>query len=276
MTIDDEATAHEWLSVVSYYRLSGYWLYFEQYGAQRFRVGTRFEDIVALYNFDRILRRLVFRATEHVEIALRGSWAYAMGQQGGSHGYLNASLYSDRARLHENLAKLTRTIGMSKETFVRHYRDQYDAPLMPPVWVAAEVMTFGEVARWYGLLNNTGPRNQIAGRFGLNDAVIAPLMQHLSVVRNVCAHHNRLWNRRFTQPPALPRKGPPGLVATLEPATGPAMLYNTLVLLIHLIGEIAPDSTWRGDIRAHLLTHPTNDLTTMGFPKSWEARSLWS
>lgn len=82
MGIGDETVARYWLRHVSYYRLSAYWLYFENPKDQegpRFRGGTTFERVTALYDFDRLLRRLVMRGTEHVEVALRGSWAYEMG-----------------------------------------------------------------------------------------------------------------------------------------------------------------------------------------------------
>lgn len=94
MEIADDAEAEYWLRHVSYYRLSAYWLYFEHpKGTQgpRFKPGTRFETVTALYDFDRILRRLTMRGTEHVEVALRGSWAYQMGHLGNGHSYTDAS-----------------------------------------------------------------------------------------------------------------------------------------------------------------------------------------
>ena len=68
--------AEAWLRHVSYYRLSAYRLYFEHPEGQagpRFLPGTTFERVTALYDFDRLLRRLLMRGTEHVEVALRGA-----------------------------------------------------------------------------------------------------------------------------------------------------------------------------------------------------------
>lgn len=275
MTIGNVVEAEAWLRHVSYYRLSGYWLYFQQPGPPRFKPGTTFAAVTALYDFDRLLRRLVFRAIEHVEIALRGSWAYAVGQRGG-HAYLDAALYRDRKLLHENLAKLTRDVGGSRETFMAHYRDRYDAPLMPPSWFVAEIMSFGQLSRWYGLLKDPKLRAQIAAPFGLHDTLVSPLMQNLSVVRNICAHHNRLWNRRFKQPLAVPKK-PAHLAASMDKTAtiGPVALYNTLTMLLFLMGKIVPNSTLPADLKAHLLTHPTGDLAATGFPADWQARPLW-
>jgi hypothetical protein len=91
MIIADDSRAEYWLRHVSYYRLSAYWLYFEHPKGQpgpRFRSGTSFDDVTALYDFDRNLRRMVMRGTEHVEVALRGSWAYQLAHLGGGHAYL--------------------------------------------------------------------------------------------------------------------------------------------------------------------------------------------
>lgn len=109
MIIADPALAEYWLRHVSYFRLSAYWLYFEKpkdHVGQRFVEGTTFERLTALYDFDRVLRRLVMRGTEHVEVALRGSWAYQVALHGDGHSYLEASHYSDRQKYHSSLSKL--------------------------------------------------------------------------------------------------------------------------------------------------------------------------
>ena len=67
MVIPDHAAAEFWLRHVSYYRLSAYWLYFERPKGSpgpRFQSGTTFERVTRLYDFDRLLRRLVMRGTQ--------------------------------------------------------------------------------------------------------------------------------------------------------------------------------------------------------------------
>jgi abortive infection bacteriophage resistance protein len=280
MAVADDRRAEHWLSNVSYYRLSAYWLYFEHpkgHSGPRFRPGTDFDLVVSLYTFDRKLRQQVARAIEHVEVTLRGSWAYALAHQGGGHGYLSAALYGDRKHFHENLARLARDVGSSSETYIDHYRRNYDDPAMPPVWMVAEMMTFGSLSRWYSSLADRRLRHAVAQRFGLPEALFVPLIKHLVDVRNICAHHGRLWNRRFRVSPRLPRQ-PADLDATLDHAVAsqPGTLYNTIVLLTFLMRIVAPTSRWREDIADLLETHPTGDLAAMGFPVDWEQRPLWS
>ena len=279
MAVPDVPRAERWLRHVSYYKLSAYWLPFEHpkdHVGPRFFEDASFDTVTALYEFDRRLRLLVLDAVERLEVAVRGNWAYALAQRGGPHGYLDASLYTDRQFFHENFSRLARDVGTSPETYIDHYRRNYSVPSMPPVWMVAEMMSFGQLSRWYSSLNDRGLRNEIAGPLGLSEAVFVPLLKHLSVVRNSCAHHARLWNRGFLIRMKLPLK-PSELVDALDSSchSGPARIYNSLVLIRYLLAQIDPSSSWHITIRELLAAHPTNDLSAMGFPPNWEQRSLW-
>jgi abortive infection bacteriophage resistance protein len=280
MIIGDLATAEYWLQYVSYYRLSAYWLYFEHpknKNGSRFKCGTTFDNVTALYDFDRGLRRLVMRGTEHVEVALRASWAYQMAQIDNGHSYLEAKHYSDRKALHACLSKLAADVGTSTETYMKHYLKTYNAPTLPPVWMAAEMMTFGQVSRWYSNLDERALRNNISEPLGLTETVLVPLIKHLTDVRNICAHHGRLWNRGFLKPPKIAQK-PQDLQKSLDQTAtqAPAKLYNSLTMIAHIVKTVAPESTWVIELKAHLITHPTNDLGAMGFPDGWQNRQTWS
>jgi abortive infection bacteriophage resistance protein len=221
------------------------------------------------------LRLHLLSAIERIEVAMRGSWAYTLAQRGGPHGYLDAALYSDRRQFHDNLSRLAREVGTSPETYIAHYRDTYDDPAMPPVWMVAEMMSFGQLSRWYSSLDDRALRNAIARPLGLPETVLVPVLKHLATVRNSCAHHARLWNRGFLIRMRLPQK-PSALAATLAPpGNGPALLYNSLVLVGFLLRYVDPSSNWIAELRALLATHPTGDLTAMGFPTGWETRALW-
>lgn len=279
MEIADESAAEAWLRHVSYYRLSAYWLYFEHpkgHQGPRFFSGTTFERVTALYDFDRLLRRLLMRGTEHVEVALRGSWAYHLAELGDGHSYLDASLYSDRKDYHLRLSKLAGEVGRSNETYIKHYRQSYDVPALPPVWMVAEMMSFGHLSRWYSSLADRALRNRIAVPLGLPETVLVPLVRHVTDIRNICAHHGRLWNRGFLAPPKLAQK-PKSLQATIDQnaTQAPAKIYNAICMIGHVVRTVAPGSTWIADIAAHLATQPEGDFGSMGFPANWQQRPLW-
>lgn len=280
LIVHDDNRALYWLQHVSYYRLSAYWLYFEHPKGQpgpRFKHGTTFDQVTALYDFDRGLRRLVMRGTEHVEVALRGSWAYQLGQLGEGHAYLNAALYHDRESFHTILAKLVTEVGWSKETYIKHYRDSYDTPALPPVWMIAEMMSFGQLSKWYSNLKDRALRNKISRPLGLEETVMVPLIKTVTSIRNICAHHGRLWNRGFLAPPKLAQK-PENLHSSLNhnAANAGTKLYNALTMVAHVVSEVAPNSTWRADLAEHIRTHPEGDFAAMGFPEDWEIRPIWA
>ncbi|KPF77074.1 DNA-binding protein [Blastomonas sp. AAP25] len=280
MLIDDDAKAEYWLRHVSYYRLSAYWLYFEHPKGQagpRFRAGTTFDRVTALYDFDRLLRRLIMRGTEHVEIALRGSWAYQLGLQGDGHTYLDASLYSNRTHFQGDLAKVAGETGHSRETYIKHYREKYDVPPLPPAWMAAEMMSFGQLSRWYSNLADRSLRNRIAQPLGLPEAVLVPFIRHITDIRNICAHHGRLWNRQFLIAPKIAQK-PDRLRNTLDQTAtqAPAKLYNAACTVGHIVNTVAPDSSWLADLAQHVASNPENDLASMGFPMDWQTRPMWT
>lgn len=280
MTVQDAGRAEHWLRHVSYYRLSGYWHIWkdrQSAGETRFVPEANFDTVCALYTFDRDLRDCVGHAIEQIEVTLRGAWAYALAQAGGSHGYLDAALYSERREFHQMLGKLATETGWSAETYVRHYRETYHEPALPAVWMVAEMMSFGQLSRWYSLLASSKLRSEIAKPFNLREQQFVSIVKHLVDVRNICAHHGRLWNRGFRSPPQLPRK-PRDLAASLDASqagNAAGKIYNSLLLLLHLVRAIDPNTTWCHELRTVLATHPMGDLKTMGFPDNWESRPYW-
>jgi abortive infection bacteriophage resistance protein len=264
---------------VSYYRLSAYWLYFENpkgVPGPRFRAGTSFDDVTALYDFDRNLRRIVMRGTEHVEVALRGSWAYQLAHSGGPHAYLDKSLYRDGREFLSSRKRLDDAVARSAETYIDHYRTKYSTPGLPPAWMVAEMMSFGQLSRWYTNLRERALRNRIAAPLGLPETVLVPLVRHVTDMRNICAHHGRLWNRGFLHPPKLALK-PADLHASLDLQSyqAPAKLYNGLTTIAHVIRTVAPNSTWPKDVVTLVSANPTGDFASMGFPVDWRVRPLW-
>jgi len=277
MVIDDNQRARHYLNYISYYRLRAYWLPFEVPagdGDHAFTPGTRFEDVLALYVFDRQLRLLVLDAVERVEIAIRGQWAHHMAMKYGPHGYLEESLYEDTRNFHARaLASLSDEFKHSQDTFAQHYRGKYTKSQLPPVWMATEILSFGQLSKWIYNLERRADRQAVAKPFGLDEKVLCSLAHHISHVRNICAHHGRLWNKRFTVKMAVP-KYPAKLPVAMRGAD-PRKLHNTLVMLDYLLSVIAPGSGWRKRLVQLIGACPLADPQSMGFPQDWRTRAAW-
>jgi abortive infection bacteriophage resistance protein len=274
LQVDDRARALHYLSHINYYRLAGYLLPFEQdHASHTLRPGTTLNCVLSLYNFDRELRLLVLDAMERIEVSLRTAWAYYVAHSVSPHGYLDHSHAGSSKGFAEQLGKLERDLARSSETFVKHHRGKYTQPDLPPIWAACEVMSLGQLSRWYELLHPAALRKLVAKPYGLDQQVLASALHHLTYVRNLCAHHARLWNREFVVTWKLPNKGLPMLQAAIDDR-GSRQIYNSLCLVAHLMTVISPSSSWRRRL-ADLIDGHQPDLAAMGMPADWRERTLW-
>lgn len=276
MAVPDRARAIHFLQHISYYRLRAYWLPWEvqaNAGDHAIRPGVSFDTIIDLYNFDRKLRLLVMDAIERIEVSLRTRWAYVLANAYGAHAFEDAGLFRDAAQHSKNVDLLQQELKRSHETFVQHYQNTYTDPKLPPIWVVCEVLTYGQLSKWFGNLRHGKDRVAIAEPYQLDEQILASANHHLAYVRNVCAHHSRLWNREMTIGMKLPKR-PHVLAGSLNPQS-PKRLYNTLVLLAYLMGQISPGSDWRKHLATLIQEHPDVPLKSMGFPPDWRERSIW-
>jgi len=265
MDIIDVVEAEFYLQHLNYYRLSAYWLLFEaDHTTHQFRPGTCFKDVLNLYVFDRELRLLVLDAIERVEVSVRSQWAYQLGHLYGSYAHLDQTLFHSRY-WQDNLKTLTGEVNRSNETFIKHLQATYREKL-PPVWAVCEVMSFGSLSRWYASLQPKMTRRAIAKPYGIDENVLESWLQHLSLVRNVCAHHSRLWNREFTIIPQSPKHKPKPLTGQF--VSNSRKLYNTLVLLAYCLNVISPQHKWRSRLRSLIAAHRI-PVSAMGFPQNW-------
>lgn len=272
MAVDDAAEARFYLRHLNYYRLCAYWLPFEaDHAEHRFRTGTRFSEVLNLYIFDRELRLLVLDAIERVEVSVRSQWAYQMAHHHGPHAHLDSALSYRVDYWRKNLESLSVEVSRSEEAFINHFRDQYEERL-PPVWAVCEVMSLGQLSRWYAQLKPMPTRRAIANAFGIDEQVLQSWLHHLTHVRNFCAHHSRLWNREFTITPRLPLRKPASLREQFN--SGNRKIYNALVILLYLMDVIAPRHRWHSRLEALLSTHAI-DPRHMGFPLGWERLAVW-
>ncbi|MBX8826949.1 Abi family protein [Ochrobactrum sp. SFR4] len=277
MIINDVPKARHYLSHVSYYRLRAYWLPFEfpaeNDGDHAFIAGTSFNDVLSLYVFDRQLRLHIMDAIERIEVSFRGAWAHHLAMKYGSHGYLDAAIYGRADYYAKAFASLIDEIGKSKDTFIVHYRAKYDDPPQPPIWMIAEILSLGQLSKWYGNLKHRSDRQAIAKTYGLDEKVMVSLVHHIAYVRNICAHHGRLWNKQFIVTMSVPAS--PTAIKLAMNATEKRRLYNSLVALGYLIKIAAPDSEWRQNLIALVDSCPLAAPQEMGFPDNWRTLTFW-
>jgi abortive infection bacteriophage resistance protein len=277
MKVAREGAALAHLAHINYYRLRAYWLHLEASpeteGQHNFQAGTSFEDVIALYDFDRRLRMFVLDAIERIEVSIRTNFALALSLKYGSHAHLRTELFADPGKYAEEMAELQHEIGRSHETFIKHYKEKYTDPADPPIWAITEVTSLGLLSRLYTNLAHRADRNQIAKPYDVDQAVLRSFLRHITHVRNICAHHCRLWNRRFVVTLKLPTQ-PPELSGWFNLAEK-RRLYNTLVMLAYFLRKISPESSWVERLKELLASCHMVQPQAMGFPSNWQKQSLW-
>ncbi len=272
MRIDDPKRARRYLSHLNYYRLAAYWLPFEQdHSTHRFKPGVEFDLVLEHYIFDRKLRLLIMDAIERIEVSLRTRWAYHLAHSHGPHSMLDQTLFKAKWPHTDNVNALRETVRRSSEVFIRHF-NKYDEEL-PPVWVVCEIMTLGQLSKWYANLKRGRDRNAVARGYGMDEVNLTSFLHHLSIVRNHCAHHARIWNREFTFSWKLPKKRPATLRQNFN-LTDTRRIYNTLVMLAYLMDSIGPNS-WKQRLYDLFTKHPDVRTRAMGFQPDWPDRPIW-
>lgn len=276
MIFGDRALAARYLREINYYRLRGYWLRREiNHVTHELESGTTFESVLADYIFDRELRLLVLDAIERIEVSVRTRWAHQLGLRHGAHAHLDSTLFRDRSQKWSHptaVAKLIHAVEQSREIFIKHLRSTYDE-LLPPIWAAVEVMSLGQISSWIDNLRHAADRNAIAEGYGLDEILLTSALHHISVVRNICAHHGRLWDRNVPIRFQLPRKNPEELVRSLS-IDDAGHTYNTLTILGWLLTRISPNQSWIGRVACHVEEHPPAKAL-MGFPDNYRMRPAW-
>lgn len=278
MHIADHDHARQLLTHISYYRLRAYWLPFEQAAwngdDHAFIEGTELAAVLAIYNFDRELRLLLIDAIERVEISLRTRLANVLSLRYGPFVHENACHFAKVSVWEQCRHELMKEYARSRETFAEHYRSKYPQLASPPLWVACELMTLGHLSRWLQNLRIPKDRQAIADTYRLDERVLVSFAHHLTIVRNHCAHHGRVWNRKFAVKMLIPSKKPQGLSAAFN-AEQDRRLYNTLAMLAYMMSIISPNSTWQQRLKSLIESTPLIDVADMGFPQGWERLPIW-
>ncbi|MGO1718930.1 MAG: Abi family protein [Luteimonas sp.] len=299
MAVTDREWALAWLQRVGYYRLSAYCYPFRVFrheqdaetGAIRsvrtddFMPDTAFSDAVNLYLFDRRLRVLLADALERIEVSLRVEMAYRLGKS-DTFAHLHEENFHPKFRNHADKRtgqtafvtwqqKYHGLVQRSREDFVKHYREKHGPDM--PIWVAIEVWDFGAVSQLLAMMK-VPDQQTIAARYGVADwKAFASWVRSLSYLRNLVAHHSRVWNRNMISYPVPPSSAWPSWGSAFEGRrdllTKP---FLQLAMVRHLVEVICPGTTWPARMAAHLDAFPEQaskrqlSIADMGAPEGWE------
>lgn len=305
LVCENEASAVQLLKTVGYYRLSAYVYPFRDllpedeqriespahFRTDNISAGVTFEHVRGLWKFDRALRLLCLDAIETIEIGLRTQVAYTLGER-DAFGHLERSFLNPEScsapsrrdgcadRFEEWISRYEslRVAAMS-EDFVKHNTHKYGQRL--PVWISVEFLDFGALVRLYSLLEKSD-KTQIAANLNIKGgALLGDWLRDINYIRNLSAHHSRLWNRVPTYKPgkfkAHQVPAPLQHAGQLDPRD---KIYVHLAVMAFLVRRIDPTANWPLTLRTRMKKFPQTPgitpVTDMGFPQGWEDLPLWN
>ena len=277
LTIHDEGKAASYLANISYYRLRAYTYPFQdnKNTSHPFNLEISFEDIINLYVFDRQFRLLVLDAIEKIEISMRTQVIYHWALAHGSHWHLDGSLFRSSVQFAKDYTRLQQEIDRSVETFIKHYKKKYSDPQEPPCWMSLEVSSFGLLSLIFKNLKLGPEKKAVTKYYGINDVGIMENWMHaLSNIRNVCAHHGRLWNRRLTAHIILPNYTAKSFI--LNKDIYPYKIYAGLCCIKYILDIISPGHSFSAKLRAIMNRCPLAQEKEMGFPEDWQQEKFWN
>ncbi|MDE7291908.1 MAG: Abi family protein [Treponemataceae bacterium] len=265
----------KFLNNVNYYRIRGY-TYCYQNPDSTFKQGTSWQLILDDYLHDTELRTLIFEALSFIEIGIRTQLEYRMSLAHGSRWYEDETLFHDKEMLANDLKELDGHWRRSREMFKTHYETRYDTSVSPPSWMIFETTTFGTVSKFFSNIDSSlSARNEIARYFGFGKysaKVFVSWMRHLNLVRNICAHHSRLFSRSFIIKPMIPASRPDKWVSSW-PAQD--RLFPSACIIARLLEICAPDYDFKNRLKCAVRKFRKGQLASMGFPAEWENEVLF-
>lgn len=277
MQFRDLANAPHFLANISYYRLKGYWWEMqEDFEEHIFKEDVYFEDIVDLYNFDRHFRLILFNAIERIEIALRTKLIYHMSVSYGALWYLDIEHFQSEYHFNKFIDKINNDVDASSEEFIKkHFENHADEE--PECWKALEVITINTLSKLFFNIKSQYPeKSKITNEFGLNSSRdLASWFTTITNIRNIIAHHGRLWNRVMINYYRWPNSTRAPLLSYYPNDERRKKIFPILSGIFYMNEFISPGNSLKDELFALIEQFPNTQLYKMGFPPRWKEEPIW-
>jgi abortive infection bacteriophage resistance protein len=274
LMITDASRAERYIQSIGYYRLSAYMhpLLQTPKAYHIFKAGSTFDKVLMLYRFDKKLRVLLFNEIEKIEIAVREA-VMNMTADGSEDIFwlTNPVHFHDQGIFSNSKALLKKEYERSTEDFIEHFKQTY-IESFPPAWILGELLPMGNVNIYYRNLKNKTLKKQIAKRFYLHAPVFESWISVLTLTRNACCHHARVWNK-------VNKIIPNDMRGMTRPwITLPAdkrRIYYNICIIKYFLDIISPNNDLLAKLNSLFADFPEIDLRVLGFPQDWEQEPLW-
>jgi len=261
--VDNPQEALSALQKVNYYRLVAYGLTLKDGSKEdAYLEGTTFSKLISIYEFDKKLRQLLLGALESIEIAFRAHISYHHSHEYGALGYLDSSNFSNSEYHVKFLINLERFLKDSKtELFVTHHQTKYSGVF--PVWVAIEVLSFSTLSMLFKNLKNKDKSYISKKYYNVHFKYIQSWLHTLTTIRNICAHHGRLYGKKLSIQPQL--------FDEIREKVSSDEIFVAILVLSKLLSS-SERLNLSTSLKALIDEYDEFiDISHLGFPKDWDS-----
>jgi len=222
------------------------------------------------------LRLILFDAIEVIEIALRTKLIYHLSQAYSGLWYLNDNIVMDKSKHEESLKDLQNEFARNGESFSKDFRRKHPDD-NPDAWLMFEALTFGTLSKIFSNLKHQLPQKSIiAHEFGLNSInELSSWLAAISYLRNVIAHHSRIFGRDILKRPVFPRSPRNQWLQFGITPVQEKKPFVVISAMVYLCNAINPDNEIKNKIVSLINKNPDVPVYKMGFFNNWQNEPIW-
>lgn len=265
LIIPDDKRAKEILARLSYYRVINAYslgLYITDPTKQQnhiYQAGITLEQIYDIYEFDTKLRHIVFELIEYFELKFRTTISYYIANNFCATAYLRPELYCSVDYYNDFLVDLNREKNAQQRSLiVQHHDTHYGGTL--PIWAMAEIVSFGTLSKLYKNLLPEHKR-KIASIYRTYPDLLSSWLNSFVLVRNICAHYGRLYNRNLLARPKIPKS---------SPQLDNYKIFSVVYLLYKYVDDQLLKLSLYYRLKNAIVQHTFVELDKIGMPTDWE------
>lgn len=208
---------------------------------------------------------------EIIEVTIKSIYAYEFTKAHGATGYLNSAFFTNYTKHAEILAKADRqkATRLPHEAYLKHFVNELHQSV--PLWAYVDLFTISDISFFYSI-SEPAIKKAVADAMGITiqgPVLVGQFMHSLTIIRNLCAHGSRLFNRLFEQKPRLSRKELAMLRKDDQGNIDNAHLFG-FILIIKRMLKSYDFSELKAEILGLKRKYPFVNLKYYGFPDNWQ------
>ena len=237
LAICDVDKAKDFLLHNNYYRISGYSLTLRK--DDIFFKSASFQNIIDIYNFDREFRHIILEYIEIIEVHIKSIFAYEFVKVHGPTGYLNDFFFTDKNKHKEIIDKANtqRKLRLQHEAYLKHFTIN-DVNQDIPFWAYVDLLTISDISFLYSI-SEKNIQDSVAHSFSLTmnrgADILGRYLHSMTIIRNLCAHGSRIYNRLFEHKPSLNKREKALLIKNSKGEIDNSHFYGFLLVMRRLL-----------------------------------------